>query len=122
MSTPFRERNPVVIGAISLAVIAALMTLAFKAGDLPVIGGGDTYYANFSEAGGLKPNDEGRIAGVRVGKIKSIELAGAHLRVTFQVGSSSQFGAETGADIKVKTILGSMYLALVPAGAGQLKE
>ena len=122
MSTPFRERNPVVIGAISLAVIAALMTLAFKAGDLPVIGGGDTYYANFSEAGGLKPNDEVRIAGVRVGKVKDIELVGDHVRVTFQVATSSQFGSETGADIKVKTILGSMYLALVPAGSGQLQE
>ena len=76
MSTPFRERNPVIIGAISLAVIAALMTIAFKAGDLPIIGGGDTYYANFSEAGGLKPNDEVRIAGVRVGKVRGVELDG----------------------------------------------
>ena len=42
MSTPFRERNPVTIGAISLAVIAALMVVAFKAGDLPIIGGGDS--------------------------------------------------------------------------------
>jgi phospholipid/cholesterol/gamma-HCH transport system substrate-binding protein len=122
MSTPFRERNPVIIGAISLAVIAALMTLAFKAGDLPVIGGGTTYYADFSEAGGLKPNDEVRIAGVRVGKVKSIDLAGDHVRVTFQVSTSSQFGSQTGADIKVKTLLGSMYLALVPAGSGQLAD
>ena len=50
MSVPFRQRNPVTIGAISLAVIAALMVVAFKAGDLPVIGGGDTYYASFTEA------------------------------------------------------------------------
>src|SRR3954454_9808657 len=109
MSTPFRERNPVVIGAISLAVIAALMTLAFKAGDLPVIGGGDTYYADFSEAGGLKPNDEVRIAGVRVGKVKDIELVGDHVRVEFQVDGVAQFGPETAAHIKVKTILGAMY-------------
>ena len=81
MSTPFRERNPVIIGAISLAVIAALMLAAFKAGDLPLIGGGDTYYAAFSEAGGLKPNDEVRIAGVRVGKVDAVELDGDHVKV-----------------------------------------
>ena len=71
MSTPFRERNPVVIGAASLAVIALLILAAFRAQDLPLIGGGDTYYAKFSEAGGLKPNDEVRIAGVRVGKVET---------------------------------------------------
>ena len=122
MSTPFRERNPVVIGAISLAVIAAFMMVAFKAGDLPIIGGGDTYYAAFSEAGGLKPNDEVRIAGVRVGKVKKVELAGDHVKVEFQVDGSAKFGPETAAQIRVKTILGAMYLALIPEGSGQMKE
>ena len=69
MSVPFRERNPVIIGAVSLAVIAAFILAAFKAEGLPLIGGGDTYYAAFSEAGGLKANDEVRVAGVRVGKV-----------------------------------------------------
>ena len=40
--TPFRERNPVPIGAISIAAISLLIGRAFKAGDLPLIGGGDT--------------------------------------------------------------------------------
>ena len=79
--TPFRERNPVIIGAVSIAVIAALILVAFRAQDLPLIGGGDTYYAAFTEAGGLKANDEVRIAGVRVGKVEAVELAGDHVRV-----------------------------------------
>jgi phospholipid/cholesterol/gamma-HCH transport system substrate-binding protein len=119
---PFRERNPVIIGAISLVAIAAMVLLAFRAQDLPVIGGGDTYYAAFSEAGGLKVNDEVRIAGVRVGKVQDIELAGDHVRVTFRVDTDSQFGTQTRAAIKVKTLLGAMFLALEPAGEGQLPE
>ena len=73
---------------------------AFRAQDLPLIGGGDTYYAVFTESGGLKANDEVRIAGVRVGKVDEVELAGD------QVGSPSRsttrldFGAETAAAIK----------------------
>ena len=122
MSTPFRERNPVVIGAVSLAVIAALVMAAFRAEDLPLIGGGDTYYAAFSEAGGLKPNDEVRVAGVRVGKVKSVDLDGDHVRVEFLVDRGVDFGSQTGADIRVKTLLGAMYLSLVPRGAGQLAE
>ena len=122
MSTPFRERNPVVIGAVSLAVIALLILGAFRAQDLPLIGGGDTYYAAFSEAGGLKANDEVRIAGVRVGKVEDVALDGDHVKVTFRVDTKSAFGDETHAAIKVKTLLGAMFLALEPAGSGQLDE
>jgi phospholipid/cholesterol/gamma-HCH transport system substrate-binding protein len=122
MSIPFRERNPVIIGAVSLAVIAALVMAAFRAEDLPLIGGGDTYYAAFGEAGGLKPNDEVRVAGVRVGKVKAVELDGDHVRVEFLVDRGVDFGSRTGAAIKVKTLLGAMYLSLQPDGGGQLAE
>lgn len=119
---PFRERNPVVIGAVSFAVIGASMLAAFRADDLPLIGGGDTYYAAFSEAGGLKVKDEVRISGVRVGKVDSIELDGAKVKVGFKVESGADFGTQTAAAIKVKTILGQMYLSLLPQGEGQLEE
>jgi phospholipid/cholesterol/gamma-HCH transport system substrate-binding protein len=122
MTTPFRERNPVVVGAVSLAVIALLILAAFRAQDLPLIGGGDTYHAAFSESGGLKANDEVRIAGVRVGKVESVELDGDQVRVTFRIDTASAFGDDTRAAIKVKTLLGAMYLALEPAGDGQLDE
>jgi phospholipid/cholesterol/gamma-HCH transport system substrate-binding protein len=122
MSVPFREKNPVVIGAVSLAVIVAFILAAFKAEDLPLIGGGDTYYAAFSEAGGLKANDEVRIAGVRVGKVQSVELARDHVRVTFKVQKGVDFGRDTAAAIKVKTLLGAMYLGLEPSGRGQLEK
>ena len=122
MSIPFRERNPVVVGAISLAVVALMMLAAFRAEDLPLIGGGDTYYAAFSEAGGLKANDEVRIAGVRVGKVESVGLDGDHVKVKFRIDSGSGFGRDTRADIKVKTLLGAMFLALEPAGPGQLAK
>ena len=74
---PFRERNPVVVGAISIAVLAIALVAAFRAQDLPLIGGGDTYYANFSEAGGIKVGDEVRIAGVRGDMFLAIEPAGS---------------------------------------------
>jgi phospholipid/cholesterol/gamma-HCH transport system substrate-binding protein len=120
--TPFRERNPVIIGLVSMSVLAVLLVAAFRAQDLPVIGGGDTYYAEFAEAGGLQSDDEVRIAGVRVGQVKSIELADGVVRVAFQVKTDSGFGPDSRADIKVKTLLGSMYISLDPAGSGQLEE
>ncbi|WP_141015365.1 MCE family protein [Nocardioides sambongensis] len=119
---PFRERNPVIVGAVSIATLLLVILAAMRAQDLPLIGGGDTYYAEFSEAGGLKPNDEVRIAGVRVGKVETVELDDGKVRVGFRIKTDSAFGTDSRAEIKVKTILGSMYLALVPGGDGQLAE
>src|SRR3954467_10412472 len=116
----FRERNPVIIGAIRLALIAMLLLGAFRAQAGALIGGGDTYTAAFSEAGGLKVDDPVRIAGVRVGKVEKIELQGDHVKVTFRVKTDSQFGTDTGAAIRVSTLLGAMYIALQPSGQGQL--
>ncbi|MER5461106.1 MCE family protein [Streptomyces sp. NPDC002668] len=118
---PFRERNPVVIGAVGVATLALLAAAAFNADSLPVIGNGDTYSAAFSEAGGLKPGDEVRIAGVKVGKVDEVDLDGDHVKVTFRVKGDPEFGTRTGAAIRIKTILGSKYLALQPKGTGQLR-
>ncbi|GAB2715669.1 MCE family protein [Streptomyces bullii] len=117
---PFRERNPVVVGAAGLTTLALLTVAAFNADDLPLIGGGETYSAAFAEAGGLKPGDEVRIAGVKVGKVETVDLDGDHVKVTFKLKDDPAFGTETGASIRVKTILGAKYLALHPKGAGQL--
>ena len=122
MSKPFRERNPVIVGAISLVVLALLLLAGFKAGDLPLIGGGDTYYATFKDSSGLQKGNEVRIAGVRVGKVTSIDLKDGYVRVGFKIKTDSRFGTKTGAEIKVKTLLGAMFLALDPAGSGQLSE
>ncbi|WP_455358357.1 MCE family protein [Streptomyces sp. SYSU K21746] len=118
---PFRERNPVVIGAAGICTLALVTAVAFNADSLPLIGDGETYSAAFSEAGGLKPGDEVRIAGVKVGKVDEVDLAGSHVRITFRVKGDPKFGTRTGAAIRIKTILGAKYLALQPKGEGQLR-
>ncbi|PTH89379.1 ABC transporter substrate-binding protein [Streptomyces sp. A244] len=118
---PFRERNPIVIGAVGLTVLALLTVAAFNADRLPVIGDGETYSAAFAEAGGLKPGDEVRIAGVKAGKVEEVDLDGDHVKVTFKIKGEPAFGTGTGASIRVKTILGAKYLALHPKGRGRLE-
>jgi phospholipid/cholesterol/gamma-HCH transport system substrate-binding protein len=123
---PFRERNPIVIGAIGLAVIAALLFGAFNAADLPFIGGGTTYRAAFRDASGLVAGNEVRVAGVKVGTVKAIGLARdggtPYVRVDFRVDDGAvQLGTETQATIRIKTVLGLKYLALAPAGPGRLR-
>ena len=118
-STPFRERNPVVVGAVGLAVIAAMLLLAFNIDKLPLLAG-QAHSAALSEAGGLKAGDDVRIAGVKVGKVTAVDLEGSHVRVDFRVGRSTELGSQTSATVRIKTILGQKFLALDPAGKGDL--
>jgi virulence factor Mce-like protein len=117
---PFRSRNPAIIGAISLSVIAALVFLAFNAESLPIIGGGTVYKAQFSEAAGLKADDPVRIAGVKVGKVDSLALEHGAVTVQFRV-KNAFVGDQSQAAIKIGTVLGAKYVALVPRGQAQLK-
>ncbi|MDC5698245.1 MCE family protein [Intrasporangium calvum] len=119
-SIPFRERNPVPIGAAGLVVIALLLFVAFNAASLPLIGGGTAYSAAFTEAGGIKPDDDVRIAGVKVGKVTEVDLEKGHVRVDFVITEDAAFGPTTRAVVRMKTILGEKFVALEPAGDGQL--
>jgi len=121
MARSFRDRDPVRVGVFGLLGLTLLLALAFRAGDLPLIGGGETYYAEFAEAGGLKRDDPVLIAGVRVGTVRELRLARGRVRVEFQV-DGTRFGTESGAQIKVKTMLGAMFLSVTPAGSGHMEE
>ncbi|MGW0231152.1 MCE family protein [Actinopolymorpha singaporensis] len=119
-----RGRTPryyTTVGAVGLVVLAALVYGAFHAADLPLIGGGTTYAARFGEAGGLRADDEVRVAGVKVGHVRAVELAGSHVRVEFRITDDRvRLGRDTGAAIRIRTLLGRKYLSLVPAGPGRL--
>jgi phospholipid/cholesterol/gamma-HCH transport system substrate-binding protein len=115
----FRDRNPVTIGAVSLTVIAALVFLAFNAQSLPLIGGGTVYEVQFTEAAGLKAKDPVRVAGVKVGSVESLALEDG--AVTAELRIKDIFvGDRSEAAIKIETVLGAKYVALVPRGSQPL--
>ena len=116
---PFRERNPFAIAVVGLGVLVLALLAAFYSADLPIIGGGTTYTADFTEDAGLKSGDVVTIAGVKVGKVTAISLDGDHVKVDFQV-KNAWLGDQSTADIKIKTVLGSKYLNLTPQGSAPL--
>ncbi|RZU33226.1 MCE family protein [Blastococcus saxobsidens] len=118
-SANFRDKNPVVVGAVSLTVIAVLVFLAFNAQSLPLVGGGTVYRAQFSEAAGLQADDPVRVAGVKVGSVESLALEGGAVMVEFRI-KDTFVGDRSEAAIKIETVLGAKYVALVPRGSGEL--
>jgi phospholipid/cholesterol/gamma-HCH transport system substrate-binding protein len=112
----FEKRNPITIAFIGIAVILLGMAAAANADDLPLVGSGTVYSAQFEEAAGIKSGNEVRIAGIKVGKVKDVELDEQGLvQVTFYV-KDAWMGDQTRADIKLKSLLGQKYLSIAPAG------
>jgi phospholipid/cholesterol/gamma-HCH transport system substrate-binding protein len=112
---PFRQRNPIPIGLVTILTIGLVLTAALYSDDLPVIGGGTTYSAEFSEAAGIQPDDEVRVAGIKVGSVSDIELDHDKVIVSFKV-KDAWIGDRTRADIKIKTLLGQKFVSLEPDG------
>ena len=111
----FQKRNPVPIALIGIALIVLGIVAALNSDNLPIVGGGTTYTADFSEAAGLQVKNDVRIAGVKVGNVSDIALDGDKVKVSFKV-KNAWLGDKTSAAIKIKTLLGQKYLALDPQG------
>jgi phospholipid/cholesterol/gamma-HCH transport system substrate-binding protein len=117
---PFRERNPLPIGIAGVVFIVLLLILGLEAGKLPFIDQGHTYYADFTDSASLQPGNGVRIGGVLVGKVNSVKLEydpSQHrniVRVSMKVRGSTPIDAGSKANIKIETLLGQVYVEIVP--------
>ncbi|NKY24906.1 MCE family protein [Nocardia gamkensis] len=115
---PIESHRRSVLGVLALAVLLAVLAAALGFNALGV--GRVSYELEFAQAAGIRPGDSVTIAGVPVGTVEAQRLAGDHVVVTVAVDENVALGAETGAAIKLTTLLGARYVELRPAGQGVL--
>lgn len=115
--TSLRHRDPAKVGLVTLVLLVLAATLAFYSKELPIIGSGSTYSAQFAESAGLAPGNQVQVAGVKVGEVTSVSLAGNKIVAEFTV-DKARVGDRSTASIEIKTLLGEKFIALKPAGAG----
>ena len=118
----FRERDPRKVGAVALVLVLAVLAVAMTSGSIYRSLTSSTYSALFTDAGGLAAGADVRVAGFTVGKVNSVTLDGAMVKVSFSVEGPGNLGTLTGAAIKSATALGVKFLAVLPAGGGQLAD
>jgi phospholipid/cholesterol/gamma-HCH transport system substrate-binding protein len=116
----FSERNPVIIGAVGVSLVAAIVVIALQYDKLPFVNTSKHYSAYFAEAGGLRSGASVQVAGLRVGQVSSIDLDGMRVLVSFDVDKSVHLGERTEAAIRTKSLLGAKVLNITPRGEGQL--
>jgi len=114
-----KAKLELVVGIFVLAGIACLTYLSIKLGKLELIGG-DVYEveAQFNTATGLKPGASIEIAGVEVGRVRSITLKDDQAAVLLTVNNSVKLYSDTIASIKTRGIIGEKFLQLSPGGGG----
>ncbi|MDH6242568.1 MCE family protein [Mycobacterium sp. OTB74] len=112
------DYNKVLLGAIGLVVIVIVVAAVVLVSVLDF--GKKQYTAQFAQAAAITSGNAVTVAGIPVGSVKDVKLAGDHVVVTFTADKKVKLGNDTRAAIKLTTILGARYVELRPAGAGQL--
>lgn len=116
-----RAKLEFVVGLFVLVGILCLGYLAIKLGKLELVGG--DYYeltADFSSSSGLKKGASIEIAGVEVGRVRSIVLIEDQAQVVMAIKDGISVYNDAIASIKTRGIIGEKFMGLSPGGAGDL--
>src|ERR1700722_18193319 len=108
------------IGLMAIAVVALVIGVGQSFTSVPVLFAQPSYYAQFTDTGGLNKNDKVRIAGMDVGNIQGITLDGDHITMKFTIGSNT-IGTDSRLAIRTDTVLGKKVLEIDPRGTQTLR-
>src|SRR5262245_27128103 len=110
-SFSFLERNPMVIGAITIALIAASV-LGVVVLNADVFASRYTVNARFEDAAGVSSGDTVRVAGVDAGKVSAVRQEDGQVEVSMEINDGAELSADTSAAVQVETVLGTKCVRL----------
>ena len=109
------------VGIFVLIGIFCLVYISIRLGRLELIGGGYyTVYADFENAGGIKQGSGVEIAGVEVGRIKSIRLDNYQARIELSIAKTVKLQEDAIAAIRTKGLIGEKYVLITPGGSDRI--
>ncbi|QLL08705.1 MlaD family protein [Mycobacterium vicinigordonae] len=103
-------------GAFAVATVVALV-LAYSYVSPPwerIV----TFYTDDSAT--MRPGDEVRIAGVRVGAVKDLSLEANQVRVRLRVDKTAHVGDQSNVDVRMLTVVGGYYVNIDSIGRAEL--
>lgn len=120
LKRPIESHNKIWLASIALTALTVVIAATVAIGKLNL--GTTQYRAEFTQAASIRPGDQVTVAGIQVGTVRGLQLAGDRVLVDFGVRNDVHLGGETRAAIKLTTLLGSRYLELSPTPDGQLRH
>lgn len=111
------------VGFFLLIGIFSLVYISVKLGNLELLGSeGYTLYAEFENAGGIKEGTVIEIAGVQIGKVKSITLDNYQALVGFTINRNVKIQEDSIASIKTKGLVGEKFVQITPGGSEKILQ
>lgn len=120
LARPLESYNTMWLGVIGLVLIGVMLAAVVLFGNLNI--GKTRYHAEFAQAAQIGKGNQVTVAGIQVGTVDGVRLAGDHVVVSFTVGNGVHVGETSRAAIKLTTILGARYLELRPSGSAELDD
>jgi len=109
------------VGLFILAGIVCLGYLSIKLGKMEIVGErGYEIYGVFSNVGGLKVGSSVEIAGVNVGRVKSITLKNYQANVVLNLPKGLNVQEDAIVSVKTKGLVGEKYIEIAPGGSEKL--
>ncbi len=106
------------VGFFLLIGIFSLAYISVKLGRLEVFGSkGYTVYAEFDQAGGIKPGASVEIAGVSIGKVIHVSLDRYQALLTLEINRGVKLQDDSIASIKTKGLIGEKFVQVTPGGS-----
>jgi len=104
----------------ALCCVVILGALAAKIGNISFFSNQVGYGAELSDATGLQPSQDVKIAGVTVGQVTGVSVQRAHALVTFSVDRNVHLPADTQVGIQWANVLDQDYLYLYPGHSSRM--
>ena len=106
------------VGIFLLAGILCLGYLSIKLAKMEVIGSsGYELVAQFADIGGLKEGSSVVIAGVDVGRVKSIAMIDYEAKVVLLLPNDIEVQEDAIAAVKTKGLIGEKFIQITPGGS-----
>ncbi len=109
------------VGLFIIAGIVCLGYLSIKLGKMEIVGQkGYEIHGVFSNIGGLKVGSSVEIAGVNVGRVKSIALENYQANVVLNLPKGLNIQEDAIASVKTKGLIGEKYIEITPGGSDKI--
>lgn len=116
-----QTRTEILVGIFVLVGIACLGYLAIRLGKLELLGNrGYVVYADFASVAGLKVGDPVEIAGVKVGRVESIDLADDRARLGLRVEDNVKLQEDVIASIRARGLIGDKFILISPGASDRI--
>jgi phospholipid/cholesterol/gamma-HCH transport system substrate-binding protein len=111
-----RVRN----GLMGIIILIIVIGVGQSFASVPMLFATPTYYAQFSDTGGINVGDKVRIAGVDIGLVRSMAIEGDKVLIGYSL-AGTQIGTQSRAAIRTDTILGRRNIEIEPRGTDPLR-